>query len=200
MLTLAQRRTFEFIRQFMLAHDYAPTAAEIAQGIGIHSRGVVHRNLKALAKFGCIQLTPNRHRNICLLTSNLSTPRATLPLLGVIAAGQPIEVIEQHETIDVANIFLGNEHFALRVKGDSMIEEGIFDGDLVVCKRTEQAKNRQIVVALIDSHEATLKRFQHGPTGMVTLLPANENLKPQVYPAHKVQIQGLYIGLLRIQS
>jgi len=200
MLTLAQRRTFEFIKQFMAAHDYAPTAAEIAQGIGINSRGVVHRNLKALAKAGCIQLTPNRHRNIRLLTTNMASPKSLLPLLGEIAAGQPIEAVEQHEAIDVANIFLGDERFALRVKGDSMIDEGIFDGDLVVCTRAEQAQNGQIVVALIDQHEATLKRFQRGPSDMITLHPANANHQAQVYPSHKVQIQGLYIGLLRIQA
>lgn len=191
MLTLAQRKTEEFIRKFFKEHNYAPTASEIAEGIGIKSRGVVHRYLKALEDAGRIALTPKRHRNIRL------SDTGSLPLLGAIAAGQPIEAIPQQESIDVASIFVGANRFALKVKGDSMVDEGILDGDIVICEKRETADNGQIVVALIDREEATLKRLQCNLDKTVTLHPANSALKPMVYPASRVAIQGIYIGLVR---
>lgn len=199
MLTLSQRRTFEFIKHFIHKNDYAPTAAEIADGIGIKSRGVVHRYLKILQNAGLIALTPKRHRNISLLCNSLDTAKANreLPLVGSIAAGKPIEAIAQNETIDVMNVFLGDNRFALRVKGDSMIDDGIHDGDIIVCEKSDNADDGQIVVALIDEQEATLKRLQRGSSQTVTLHPSNPSLKPMVYPADQVQIQGIYIGLLR---
>ena len=139
MLTLSQRKTHEFIQKFISKHDYAPTAAEIAEGIKIKSRGVVHRYLKALAAAGHIALTPNRHRNIRLLDAFDSS--AALPLVGVIAAGRPIEAIEQNETVDLAALFAGGDRYALKVKGDSMIDEGIFDGDIVICQKANTAAN-----------------------------------------------------------
>lgn len=196
MLTLTQRKTYEFIQQFFHQHDHAPTAAEIAQGIGIKSRGVVHRYLKALVGADLIRLLPKRHRNIQLLASASS---ASLPLVGAIAAGQPIEAIEQQETIDVASIFLGANRYALKVKGDSMIEDGIFDGDVVVCERTQTPEEGQIVVALIDNEQATLKRFYRNANNTITLLPANSEHQPMIYPAERVQVQGIYVGLLRVK-
>ncbi len=195
MLTMTQRKTLQFIEDFIIRHTYAPTTAEIAKGIGIKSRGVVHRYLRALNEAGHIAMTPKRHRNI-RLKRNL-TQTTTLPLVGVIAAGCPIEAIEQHESIDVADVFLGDNRYMLRVKGVSMIEEGIFDGDLVVCEKSQTAETGQIVVALIDQQEATLKRVQHNQDHTITLLPANANLKPMVYAADRVEIQGIFIGLLR---
>ena len=200
MLTLAQQKTEAFIRAFFKKHNYAPTASEIAEGIGIKSRGVVHRYLKALAEAGRIALTPKRHRNIrllepCLLEgSNMTT---ALPLMGSIAAGQPIEAIPQADSIDVAAIFTGPNRYALKVKGDSMIDEGIFDGDVVICQKSDTAENGQIVVALIDREEATLKRLERNRDKTITLHPANPTLKPMVYCAERVIIQGIYIGLIR---
>lgn len=196
MLTLSQKKTLNFITDFINRHDYAPTAAEIAAGIGIKSRGVVHRYLRVLESTGFIKLTPKRHRNIHLLDRNQTLP-SILPLVGEIAAGQPIEAIAQHEAIDVMNIFLGENRFALRVKGDSMIDEGIYDEDIIVCEQTDLAENGQIVVALIDGQEATLKRLQRNLNETITLHPANQGLKPMTYPAERIQIQGLYVGLLR---
>ncbi len=199
MLTLTQRKTHEFIKEYFSEKGYSPTSAEIAKGIGIKSRGVVHRYLKALAEAGHIALTPNRHRNIRLLTSiqDMFTGGATLPLVGAIAAGQPIEAIPQQDSIDVASVFLGVNRYALKVKGDSMIEEGIFDGDIVICERQDSANDGQIVVALIDLEEATLKRLQRNLDNTVTLHPANSTLKPMQYPAERVTIQGVYVGLIR---
>lgn len=196
MLTLSQRKTYAFIQKFFGENDYAPTAAEIAQGIGIKSRGVVHRYLKALASEGLIRLLPKRHRNIQLVASSLMCADQ-LPLMGVIAAGQPIEAIEQHEAVDVASIFLGPNRYALKVQGDSMIDEGIFDGDIVVCERSTTARDGQIVVALVDHDQATLKRLYHNTDKTVTLVPSSPRHKPMVYDEAQVAVQGIYIGLLR---
>lgn len=198
MLTRAQQKTEDFIRKFFKEEGYAPTASEIAEGIGIKSRGVVHRYLKALVGAGRIALTPKRHRNIRLLdpVSELSFG-ASLPLVGAIAAGQPIEAVPQQESIDVANIFVGPNRYALTVKGDSMIDEGIFDGDIVICEKSDSANDGQIVVALIDQEEATLKRLQRNTDATITLHPANPTLKPMIYQSDRVMIQGIYIGLIR---
>lgn len=198
MITLAQKKTYEFIKDFFKNQGHAPTIAEIAKGIGIKSRGVAHRYVRALADNGLLKLIPDCRRNIELIQEEPEYP--LLPLVGRIAAGQPIEAVPQHEALDIMNIFLGANRFALQVKGDSMIEEGIMDGDLVVCEHCGSAKNGQIVVALIDNQEATLKKIQYNQDHSVTLIPANMNLQPMVYPAKRVQIQGIFIGLMRFST
>lgn len=194
MLTRTQQKTYNFIQSYIDEHGLAPTAAEIAEGIGIKSRGVVHRYVKALESAGLIDLVPNRHRNIRLHTAANDN---TLPLVGKIAAGSPIEAVQDNETVDVANIFLGDNRYALKVQGDSMIDEGIFDGDIVVCEQSDTARDGQIVVALIDENEATLKRFKRTVDGRISLIPANINLQPMLYTADRVKVQGVYVGLLR---
>lgn len=197
MLTMTQRKTYEFIKDFIYRNQYSPTTAEIAKGIGITSRGVVHRYIKALVDADLISLTPKRHRNISLINH----PQAAadeLYLVGRIAAGQPIEAVNQQEPLDVANIFTGKNRYALEVKGDSMIDEGIFDGDIVICQQADSADNGQIVVALIDQNEATLKRLQRNKNQTVTLVPANSTLDPITYEADRVTVQGVYVGLLRL--
>jgi repressor LexA len=196
MLTLGQKRTYEFIKRFLGEHDYAPTAAEIAAGTGIKSRGVVHRYLKALAAAGKIHLTPKRHRNISLINEMLVDLKS-LPLIGAIAAGRPIEAIADADPIDVSKIFLGERRYALKVKGDSMIDDGIFDGDIVVCEQADDAVSGQIVVAIIDNEEATLKRIEKTSSNKIILHPANQNLEPMVFDATRVTIRGVYVGLLR---
>jgi len=193
-LTQSQLKTYHFIQRFMEKHQHAPTAAEIAEGIGIQSRGVVHRYLKALVKSGHIRLLPNRHRNI-VLNKGSST---SIPLKGYIAAGRPIEAIAQEEHIDFKDIFAGPERFALQVKGESMIEEGIMDGDLVICYRSDTARNGQIVVALIDKQETTLKRIRFNPEkNLITLIPANPHFQPISYEPERIEVQGIYVGLVR---
>ncbi len=196
MLTQSQLKTYQYIKKFMERHQHAPTAAEIAQGIGIQSRGVVHRYLKALEEAGYIELLPHRHRNIVLSPAQPS--QHSLPLIGYIAAGHPIEAITQSEAIDFSALFSGAKRFALKVKGDSMIEEGILDGDLVICEHSESAENGQIVVALIDGQETTLKRIHFKPThNTITLIPENSQYQAQEYSSERIQIQGIYIGLIR---
>ena len=196
MLTQTEQKTYQFIKKFMGKHQHAPTAAEIAAGIGIQSRGVVHRYLKSLVQSGYIQLLPNRHRNIVL--NSMGRDSESIPLLGYIAAGRPIEAIEHAESLNLKEIFSTPEQFALQVKGDSMIEEGIMDGDLVICRRSETAQNGEIVVALIDTQEATLKRIRfNNEKNLVTLIPANPRYQPISYTPDRVQVQGIYMGLVR---
>ncbi|MDQ2994351.1 MAG: transcriptional repressor LexA [Pseudomonadota bacterium] len=195
MLTLAQRKTYDIISDYFHEQGYSPTLDEIAQRRGITSRGTVHRDVQALVTEGLIRIVPNRKRSIELCEA--ANERRFLPLLGKIAAGRPIEAIPDQRTVDIANIFLKDNHYALQVEGDSMIEEGIFDGDVVVCKQAVTADDGQIVVALVDQCEATLKRLRRNADRSVTLVPANPHLHPMTYAADRVQVQGVYIGLLR---
>lgn len=197
MLTLSQKKVYEFIQLFSKANQYSPTMAEIAEGIGIHSRGVVHRYVKALVNEGLIKIIPGRRRNIQLMPE--SKPY-TLELKGRIAAGSPIEAITEGETLNIVNIFLGSNRYALKVKGDSMIDEGIFDGDVVVCEYCEVPADGKIVVALIDHQEATLKRIKFNHDHTITLIPANSKLSPMTYPEDRITIQGIYVGLLRFEG
>ncbi len=197
MLTMSQVKTYEFIKKFIKQHQHSPTAAEIAEGIGIQSRGVVHRYLKALVASNYIRLTPHRHRNIELNTA-LDRKESQIPLIGCIAAGHPIEAIGIEENIDIQSFFAGSQQFALRVKGNSMMDEGIMDGDLVICESSQTAHNGQIVVALIDNAEATLKRIRFNTEkNTISLIPANAEFQTVDYPAERIQIQGIYRGLIR---
>ena len=192
MVTEKQYQTFTFIKRYIQDNGYAPTTAEIAMGIGIQSRGVVHRYLQALQTLGMIRLVPGKRRNITITGTN------TLPLIGKIAAGMPIEAINNAEEIDILSMFIGDGRYALEVKGDSMIDEGIFDGDIVVCQKANTASPTDIVVALVDNENATLKRLKNNQDGTITLIPANESHQPQTYAAERVAIQGIYVGLLRV--
>jgi len=195
MLSTRQQDTYLFIREYITRHSRAPLLDEIALGLGIRSRGVVHRYVQALAEEGLITLLPGRHRGIQLTDEAQSQP--TLPLLGKIAAGRPIEAIQGQDDVNLAEFFMGPNRFLLKVQGDSMIEAGILDGDMVVVERCEQAADGDIVVALIDGEEATLKRLQNNLDGSVTLHPANSALAPLRYPAARVSIQGRLVGQLR---
>ena len=201
MLTLSQQRTYDFIIDFVAEKGHSPTTTEIAHGTGLASRGVVYRYLKALVAAQKITLIPNRHRNIQL--NNLeegvvNVSSYQIPLKGFIAAGQPIDAIEQQDTLSLGHYFSEEDTFALKVRGDSMIDEGILSGDLVICRATETAHNGDIIVALIDQEEATLKRWLYLDDGFVQLVPANKSLSPMTYSADRVTIQGVFIGLLRL--
>jgi len=195
MLSTRQQDTYRFIRDYLTRHGRAPLLEEIAAGLGIRSKGVVHRYVQALAEEGVIELLPGRHRGIRLSDKQAAQP--TLPLLGRIAAGQPIEAIPGQDEVNLAEFFIGPNRFLLKVQGESMIEAGILDGDMVVVERCEQAADGEIVVALIDREEATLKRLQNNRDGTVTLHPANAALAPLRYAAERVAIQGRVIGQLR---
>ncbi|OGT31471.1 MAG: repressor LexA [Gammaproteobacteria bacterium RIFCSPHIGHO2_12_FULL_35_23] len=197
MLTRKSKQTFDFIKYFIDKQNLSPTMAEIAKGIGVKSRGVAYRYVQHLVKEGLISLVPGRHRNIELLMPNLDEK---IPLLGIIAAGKPIEAVSIPETVDVACLLLGANRYALKVKGDSMVDEGILDGDLVICEHAKTAHNGEIVVALLDNEAVTLKRFYNNEDGTITLKPANALLQAINYPATRITIQGVMIGLLRLSA
>lgn len=195
MLTAKQHQVYQFIRNYIIKHGFAPTEAEIATGIGIKSRGVVHRYITALCKEGYLTIIPNKRRNICLTDENKSV--VDLPVVGTIAAGQPIEAIEETYSFNLTEKILGSNRFILKVKGDSMIGDNICDGDFIICESCQIAEQGTIVVALIDQQEATLKRYKRNTDDTITLIPSNSTLSPQVYSISRVSIQGKYIGLLR---
>ena len=194
MLTDSQRKTLQFIRQYVAQHGYAPKLQEIAEGIGISSRGVAHRYVQALIEAGYLENTSGRHRGLRLLADETET---RLPLLGKIAAGLPIEAIEGQDEINLADFFMGPGRFALKVQGDSMVEAGILDGDIAIIRQQNQAHNGDIVVALIDNLEATLKTFKRLSNGQIQLIPANTQLSTMVYDPERVQIQGILVGSMR---
>jgi len=196
-LTDSQRKVLDFIQRFIAIYTVPPKLQEVAEGIGISSRGVAHRYVQALAEAGYIETDSGKHRGIRLLKSNPYHPESRLPLLGEIAAGKPIEAIPGQDEIDLSEFF-GRNNFAVQVKGDSMIDAGILDGDTVIIEFRETADDGDIVVALIDESETTLKRFKRSQRGKyIKLIPENSEMEPMVYEAERVRIQGVLIGQLR---
>ena len=199
MLTPSEKKTLRFIQKYCIEKGYSPTLTEIAKGIGIKSKGVVHRYIKTLESLNLISISSHRKRGIVLNLEAYENQSVApiIPLLGRIAAGQPIEAIEGREEINLADFIMNPDRFALQVSGDSMIEAGILDGDTVIIKHQNTAENGDIIVALIDGLEATLKRLKKLPDGMILLMPENKFMEPKVYPAQRVQIQGVVVGQLR---
>lgn len=196
-LTKRQREIYDYIRWFLEENGYAPSLEEIAGHFGLSSVATVHEHLSNLESKGALRRDPNRSRAV-ELTGPAPAVAVELPLLGRVAAGQPIEAIPEDETIAVPEDLLGRgETFALKVAGDSMIDEHIADGDYVIVERRDIARDGERVVALIDGESATLKTLYREPDGRIRLQPANEHHRPQVYDAARVRVQGVAIGVLR---
>lgn len=199
MLTEQQHNAHQFICQFIEQHGYAPTIAEIAKGLGKSSRSYIHRVVQALERAKVIELLPKRRRNIVLVQPNHEQAQASsLPLLGRIAAGQPIEAVADQQRINLAQLFGGENRYLLTVKGDSMMGDSIRDGDWVVCQYTQTATDGDIVVALVDGEETTLKRFYRRDAKEICLSPSNPEYSDMIYDASRVAIQGVYLGLVRV--
>lgn len=196
-LTDRQQQTYDFLRVYVARHGMPPKLREIADHLGIQSRGTVHRYLSVLADAGLINVIADRARGIEMLEAEGEYRRFTLPLVGRIAAGLPIEAIPDHDEIDLSEFFVRPDRFVLKVVGDSMIEAGILDGDMVVVEKASTARDGEIIVALIDNEEATLKYLKRNPDRSITLEPANHELKSMRYPANRVQIQGIVVGQFR---
>ncbi len=197
LLTDKQQLTLDFIQRYIAIHTVSPKMQEIADGIGIQSRGVAHRYVQVLTDAGFVESGNGQHRGIRLLKPNPHRDESLLPLLGKIAAGKPIEAIPGEDQLDLRDFF-GHNNFAVRVQGDSMIEAGIMDGDTVIIEFRETANDGDIVVALIDESETTLKKFKRSREGRyIKLIPANKEMEEMVYEASRVRIQGVLIGQLR---
>lgn len=196
-LTKRQREIYEYIRDFIEENGYAPSLEEIAGHFGLSSVATVHEHLENLESKGVLRRDANRSRAVEITRPGLSQA-VDLPLLGRVAAGEPIEAVADTETIAVPQDLLGRgETFVLEVSGDSMVDEHIADGDFVIVERRDIARDGERVVALIDNESATLKTFRRQPDGRIRLDPANPRFEPQIYDAARVRIQGVAIGVLR---
>jgi len=197
-VTAKQRRVFEFIRRYMESNQEPPTIAEIGRQFQMSSSASVHSILSNLEREGLIKRIPNVSRGIQILEQPEIEERNEIPLLGIVAAGQPIEAILSHDTVVVPSDMQGKGRtFALRVRGDSMIDENIQDGDIIIVSSQKTAENGQVVVALIDGNYATVKKFYREPD-FIRLEAANPQFKPIfVKTPERIQIQGVVRGLIR---
>lgn len=202
MLTQRQQETYQFIVQYVAENDRAPLLSEVASGLGLSSQGSVHNYIQALIKEGLIHREPGRARGLKLLKSEaaIDSGRVILPLMGKIAAGRLIEAIPDEDEIDLGQLFAGQDRFVLKVNGDSMQEKGILSGDWVVIHSQQTARHGDIIVALVDGTDATLKTLLCHDDGTVTLMPANPDYQPVRLPANRVRIQGVLVGQLRTYS
>lgn len=200
-LTRRQREVLDFIKSFIRQKRYSPSLEEIGEALGMSSVATVHKHLSHLRQKGFISHEPNRKRSIEMGEEDFSSPppMLELPLLGTIAAGEPIEAIEDRESIAVPAELVrarGRRLFVLRIKGDSMVEDHIMDGDYVIAVEGHSADNGQTVVALLDGENATLKKYYRDKDS-IRLQPANEALDPIVVKGRDVRIQGIVVGLMR---
>ena len=214
MLTAKQRELLMFIDQRLGQTGISPSFDEMREALDLKSKSGVHRLISALEERGFIRRLPNRARALEVVKLPETRPAATvvplrpaapaaandtleIPLHGRIAAGTPIEALQGTETFPVPAALLGpGEHYALEVSGDSMVEEGILDGDFALIRKAETARDGEIVVALVNNEEATLKTFRR-EGNMIRLDPANRHYEPQRYRPEQVQIQGRLAGLIR---
>jgi repressor LexA len=197
-VTARQKQVFEFISRYLAANKQPPTIAEIGKHFKMSSSASVHGILSTLEREGLIRRIPNVSRGIELIEQDETRSDLDIPLLGTVAAGQPIEAILSHDTIAAPRDMVGRGRtFALRVRGDSMIEENIQDGDIIIVASQNTAENGQMVVALIDGNYATVKKFYREPD-FIRLEPANPQFKPIfVKTPDRIQIQGVVRGLIR---
>jgi len=208
-LTRRQKQVYDFISNFVDAHGYSPSFEEIAEGLGLSSLATVHKHITNLEQKELLRRDYNRSRSIDLLKprglmkQSLAVAAAaaaennmSLPLLGRIDAGQPLEAVENPESISLADFTRSKEVYVLQVKGESMQDEHILDGDYVLVEKANSARDGEIVVALVGGSDATLKRI-YVEGSKVRLQPSNAAMQPIIVPAASVQVQGKVIGVLR---
>lgn len=201
MLTRRQQQIMDIIQSLYARNGYTPTLDEIASAGGISTRSTVHQHVQALIREGRLHATPGKRAYRMPETAVARHPqmplRLGLPLAGRIAAGKPIEAISGKDEINPGDLFRGNGRYVLEVRGESMIDIGIMDGDFVVIQQQEDACDGDIVVALVEREEVTLKRLYRLADGRIELRPENRTLQPMVYPTESVQVQGKMVGLFR---
>jgi len=198
-LTKRQKEILDFVSRFLDRHGYSPTLEEIATYFHLASLNGVYKHLQALQERGFIRRLSNQARSIQLLNPEDSSP-TTLPLLGYVTAGQPVEAVVNAEEISVPESFLTRgKNYVLQVRGNSMIDEHIQDGDYVVIEQREDAHNGEMVIALIDGENATLKKF-YREDDKIRLQPANPALEPIWVKEDRIRIQGVVVGIMRKYS
>jgi len=197
-MTRRQKEILDFLDRYIERKGYAPTIEETAEHFGLHSLATVHKHLTNLQKKGLIKRDWNRSRALELVPTQVSVRAVELPLLGRVAAGSPVEAITASETIFVPEDMVGRkETYVLQVKGDSMIDEQIRDGDYVIVESRKTARDGEMVIALLQGDKATLKKMYREGGGKVRLQPANARLKPIFVDQDDLQVQGVVIGVLR---
>jgi repressor LexA len=197
-LTKRQREILDYLNEFIQQHGYAPSLEEIGRRFGLSSLATVHKHLTNLQEKGFIKRAWNRSRSVEMVPARTGNRAVELPLLGYVAAGFPIEAVASNETIAVPDDLVGKrETYVLRVKGDSMIDEQIRDGDFVVVEDRKTADNGEMVIALLRGTDVTLKKFYRDPGGKVRLQPANAAMQPLFVDPDQVQIQGVVVGVMR---
>ena len=204
-LTKRQKDVLDFIADFVEENGYSPSYEELAQGLKLASLATVHKHIQALESRNYLRRLFNQSRSLEVSPkyaqerrrSRQSTRAAEVPLAGRIAAGSPVEAIEGQDTLQFADFAGKGDTFALQVTGESMIEDHILSGDYVLVEKTQQAKDGEIVVALVDGRETTLKRLYHDPDGRIRLQPANSSMQPIIVEAANVQVQGRVLAVLR---
>ena len=198
-LTKRQKEILDHVTAYIDANGYAPSFEEIADSFGYTSLATVHEHVSNLERKGYIRKAYNQSRSIELVQGVATPAGVELPLLGQVAAGLPIEAIQDTETILVPPDLLrkGGKNFVLRVAGNSMIDEQIKDGDYIIVNSRNTADDGEMVVALVEGESATVKKLYRERGGQVRLQPANESLAPMYFPADQVSVQGVVVGVIR---
>jgi repressor LexA len=197
-LTKRQREILDYLQEFIQQHGYAPSLEEIGKRFSLSSLATVHKHLTNLQEKGLIKRAWNRSRALELVPTQVAVRAVELPLLGRVAAGTPIEAVQSTETIFVPEDMVGRKStYVLQVKGDSMIEEQIRDGDYVIVEDRKTARDGEMVIALLEGENVTLKKLFREGGGKVRLQPANSRMKPIFVDQDDIRVQGVVIGVLR---
>jgi repressor LexA len=196
-LTKRQREILDYVESFLENYGYSPSFEEIARFFGYSSLATVHEHLSNLERKGFLRKNYNKSRSLELVPAE-GTLAVDLPLLGTVAAGLPIEAIEEQETVSVPHDMLrSGNNYVLRVRGDSMVDEQIRDGDFIVVNSRQTAENGEMVVALVHGDSATVKKFYREFGGRIRLQPANETMQPMFFDENEVKIQGIVVAVIR---
>ncbi len=196
-LTRRQKQIFDYINEFIAANGYSPSLEEIGRHFGLSSVATVHKHVTNLVRKGLLRRSWNQNRSIEVVNDEQAPRAVDIPLLGRIPAGKPVEAHEERETLAIPSWLVGaGRTYALKVAGDSMIDEQIRDGDYVVIEERRSAENGQLVVAMIHGEDVTLKKFYaEGET--VRLQPANRAYEPLLVPADRLEVRGIVRGVVR---
>ena len=203
-LTRRQKEVLDFIAGYQVENGYSPSYEEIARGLKLASIATVHKHISALDKKNYLQRSHNQSRSIDVAPRYLQEQRRNrleasleVPMLGTIAAGQPVETYSERETLSFGDFVGQKDTYALRVRGNSMVDDHICEGDMILIENTVEAREGDIVVALVGGTETTLKRYYREPGNIIRLQPANSAMSPIRVPAQDVQIQGRLLAVLR---
>ena len=203
-LTRRQKDVLDFIASYQVEKGYSPSYEEIARGLELASIATVHKHISALQTKNYLHRSHNQSRSVEVASKYLHEQRRNrdrrsmeVPVLGSIAAGRPVEPYDDKSTLNFGDFVGHKDTYALRVRGNSMIEDHICENDMILVENTNQARDGDIVVALVDGAETTLKRFYREPGNMIRLQPANSTMSPIRVPAQQIQIQGRLLAVLR---